>query len=66
MGSLRMLANFPGENIGLDLPVIVVDDDFFEYLKEEAIEAMDVAEFHEVWIDWRKRLLTSAPSSKNY
>ena len=62
MGSLRMLANFPGENIGLDLPVIVVDDDFFEYLKEEAIEAMDVAEFHEVWIDWAKENVESSLS----
>lgn len=42
-----------GQDIGLDLPAIVVDDDFLEYLEEESVEhSMDISEFAIYWNNW--------------
>ena len=42
-----------GKDVGLDLPFIVVDDDFFEYLDEESVqEYMDLDEFAIYFYDW--------------
>lgn len=54
MGKLYPQPNFEGEDLGLELPVIVVDDDFLEFVEEECIETMDVAEFWELWNEWEK------------
>ncbi len=44
-----------GVDVGLDLPAIVVDDDFIEYLEEESVEGtMDIAEFAIYWNTWLK------------
>jgi hypothetical protein len=43
------------EDIGLDLPVYVADDDFFEYLIEEGFdESLDVIEVLEAFDEWMK------------
>jgi hypothetical protein len=55
MAELQPTAFFPGaEDIGIDLPVVVVDDDFFEFLQEISVddESMDVAEVFEYWNEW--------------
>lgn len=51
-----MVATFNGEVIkGLSLPVVVMDEDFFEYLEEENIDAengldiLDFALYYEQW-----------------
>lgn len=54
MGKLYPTATFKGEDMGLDLPVIVVDDDFVEFVEEECYETMDVVEFWELWNQWEK------------
>ena len=39
----------------LDLPVIVVDDDFFEYLEEESAgNSIDINELAIYFSDWMK------------
>ena len=34
---LQPVVFFEGKDVGLDLPLIVVDDDFIEYLEEESV-----------------------------
>lgn len=42
-----------GKDLGLDLPYIVVDDDFLEYLEEESVQDyMEVDEFAIYFNDW--------------
>jgi hypothetical protein len=44
-----------GKDIGLDLPYIVVDDDFLEYLDEECIQDyMEVDEFAIYFNEWMR------------
>jgi hypothetical protein len=55
MAELQPTAHFPGaEDIGIDLPVIVIDDDFFEFLQEISVDdkSMDVSELFEYWSEW--------------
>ena len=41
--------------VGLDLPVLVADDDFLEHLREQSFrDTIDVAELNEEWNDWAK------------
>ena len=56
MTEFEMVATFNGEVIkGLSLPVVVMDEDFFEYLEEENIDAengldiLDFALYYEQW-----------------
>jgi hypothetical protein len=39
------------------LPVIVVDDDFAEYLEEQSYESLEVIELWEEWSAWAKENL---------
>ena len=45
-----------GVDIGLDLPVIVLDDDFFEFLEEMEIDSgsMDIEVFERLYYQWEK------------
>ena len=55
MAELQPTAHFLGaEDIGIDLPVIVIDDDFFEFLQEISVDdkSMDVSELFEYWSEW--------------
>ena len=55
MAELQPTAHFPGaEDTGIDLPVIVIDDDFFEFLQEISVDdkSMDVSELFEYWSEW--------------
>ena len=42
-------------DIGLELPVVVMDDDFIEFLQEESvfdtIELVELAELFKLWMD---------------
>jgi hypothetical protein len=56
MREFEMVASLNGEIIkGLALPVLVMDEDFFEYLEEENIDAengldiLDFALYYEQW-----------------
>jgi len=43
--------------MGFDLPLIVVDEDFFEYLEDEtAYEggSLDIGEFATYYLEWEK------------
>ena len=36
-----------------ELPVVVVDDDFYEYLEEESVDgSLESVEFAEYWVEW--------------
>jgi hypothetical protein len=50
------LIDFPGLlEVGLDLPVLVGDDDFLEHLHENSfIETMDVNDLICEWVNWAK------------
>jgi len=38
-----------------ELPAVVVDDDFFEYIEEESVEnTLDIGEFVLYYLDWAK------------
>jgi hypothetical protein len=39
---------------GLELPVLVVDDDFIEYLHEQGYNSIDVQELYVEYNDWAK------------
>jgi hypothetical protein len=41
-------------DIGLDLPVVVMDDDFVEYLEEHSVETVEVDELAIYFFDWMK------------
>jgi len=42
----------------IDLPIILIDDDFFEYLEElSADQSLDITEFWEYWEEWAKENL---------
>lgn len=42
-------------DVGLELPVMVVDDDFVEYLEEESTEGtIEMVEFAELFAQWLK------------
>lgn len=47
---------YPGMlEVGLDLPVLVGDDDFLEHLREHGFtEIIDVNDLILEWIDWEK------------
>ena len=50
---LQPVLMMDGEDVGLNLPYIVVDDDFFEYLDEEGVQdTMEVDEFAIYFYDW--------------
>lgn len=42
-------------DVGLELPVVVMDDDFIEFLQEESvldtIELVELAELFKIWMD---------------
>lgn len=43
------------KDIGLDLPVVVADDDFFEYLHEHSVESpIDINELAIYFAEWMK------------
>jgi hypothetical protein len=50
------LKDFPGLlEVGLDLPVLVGDDDFLEHLHENSFtEIIDVNELIFEWVNWAK------------
>jgi hypothetical protein len=54
MGRARM--KYPGMlEVGLDLPVLVGDDDFLEHLHENGFtEVIDINDLIFEWIDWSK------------
>jgi len=62
MGELQPIATFANpidfSEIGIELPVIVVDDDFIEFLEEESVESMEVVEMAEYWAQWEKENLS--------
>jgi len=39
---------------GLDLPVLVADDDFVEHLHEQGYDSIDVNELYVEYNDWSK------------
>ena len=50
---MRAIDSLTGIDMGLDLPVVVVDDDFIEYLEEEGLRpSIDINDFALAWIDW--------------
>lgn len=50
---MRAIDSLTGIDMGLDLPVVVVDDDFIEYLEEEGLTpSIDINDFALAWIDW--------------
>ena len=53
---MHKLKDFPGLlEVGLDLPVLVVDDDFLEYLHENSFtKTIDVNDFIFEWVNWAK------------
>lgn len=52
---LQPVVFFEGKDVGLDLPLIVVDDDFIEYLEEESVEEfLEIDEFAIYWSTWLK------------
>jgi hypothetical protein len=55
-GRMPKLKDFPGLlEVGLDLPVLVGDDDFLEYLHENSFtEIIDVNELIFEWVNWAK------------
>ena len=58
MAAVKPVLYVPGHDfsdVGIDLPVIPVDDDFFEYLQELSAEhSLDITEFWEYWSAWEK------------
>ena len=58
MREFEMVASLNGEIIkGLALPVLVMDDDFFEFLEEENIDAengLDIVEFSLYYEQWER------------
>lgn len=50
---IHMKAFIDGKELGLDLPMWVVDEDFYEYLQEEGAEdSLELDTFAEYWVDW--------------
>jgi len=52
-----MKAVFDGEPFGFDLPLLVVDDSFFEYLEDETDYeggSLDIGEFALYYLEWEK------------
>lgn len=46
---------FEGIDIGLDLPIILMDEDFLEYLDEEGVyEDIDISDFKKYFYTWMK------------
>ena len=58
MTEFEMVASLNGEIIkGLALPVVVMDDDFFEFLEEEGFDAhigLDIVEFSLYYEQWER------------
>jgi len=58
MKEFEMVASLDGHRLkGLDLPVVVVDEDFFEYLEEEnynAQDGLDIVDFALAYEEWEK------------
>jgi hypothetical protein len=58
MREFEMVASLDGHRLkGLDLPVVVVDEDFFEYLEEESYNAqdgLDIVDFALAYEEWEK------------
>jgi hypothetical protein len=56
MKKFEMQASLNGEVLkGLNLPVIVMDDDFLEYLEEESIDTengLDIVDFAIYYLEW--------------
>jgi hypothetical protein len=52
----RTMIKYPGLlEVGLDLPVLMGDDDFIEHLHENSfIDVIDVNDLIFEWIDWAK------------
>jgi len=54
----QMVASLDGKVIkGLDLPVIVMDEDFFEYLEEESYDSergISIVDFAIYYLDWER------------
>jgi hypothetical protein len=52
----RSVIKYPGLlEVGLDLPVLVGDDDFLEHLHENGFtETIDVNNLIFEWVDWEK------------
>jgi hypothetical protein len=55
-GRMSKLSRFPGLlEVGLDLPVLVGDDDFLEHLHENSFtEVIDVNDLIFEWSNWAK------------
>jgi len=44
-----------GVDVSLDLPILLVDDDFLEYLEEEDVyEDIDISDFEKYFVKWMK------------
>jgi len=42
-------------DLGLELPVLVADDDFLEHLRESGFyETIDIGDLIFEWVDWEK------------
>lgn len=52
----RTMTKYPGFlEVGLDLPVLVGDDDFLEHLQENGFaDTIEVDDLIFEWIDWAK------------
>jgi hypothetical protein len=59
MTEFNMVASLDGHVIkGLDLPVVVVDEDFFEFLAEESFDSetgLDIVDFALFYEEWEKQ-----------
>lgn len=57
MVEFAMKAVFAEESLGFDLPLVVVDEDFFEYLEDETAyegDSMDIGEFALYYLEWER------------
>ena len=58
MAELQLTAHFPGaEDIGINLPVIAIDDDFFEFIEDELCYTggpIDIGLFALYYLEWEK------------
>lgn len=52
---LQPVLMMDGKDVGLNLPYILVDDDFFEYLDEEGVQdTMELDEFAIYFYEWMR------------
>lgn len=57
----QLAARFNGkELLGLDLPIVVMDDDFFEYIEDETEYdggPLDIGVFAIYYLEWEKEMV---------